>query len=101
MADRRVADRLLPAADALDEVGHVVIGYRQARGVGGERLAEQARIAGPNDAAADEDPLVVLAGEMDAVLKVGPADQARARRAVGAVVVRVGRAEIAMAIVRP
>src|SRR5262249_19746626 len=68
VADLDVADRLLAAADAVEKVAHVVGGVVQPHGVGGQRLLEQPGVAGLDDVAVDEDPLVPLADEEHAVV---------------------------------
>src|SRR5262245_34716557 len=68
MTDADVADRLPAAAQAIDEVTHVVVGYFQPRGVLRQGLVNEAAVAGLNGAAADEQPFAVFARKEDPVI---------------------------------
>src|SRR5438128_960506 len=68
MADADVADRLAAAAHGADEVAHVVLGYFEPRRALRQRFVEQALVTGGDQAAIDEDPLVVFALEEHAIV---------------------------------
>src|SRR5207253_843428 len=68
MADFGGADRLLAAADAADEVAHVVIRVVEPRGATRQRFLQQFRVTGRDDSTIDEDPLAFLADKEDAVI---------------------------------
>src|SRR5213076_823571 len=56
MPDFRVANRLFPRADAIEEISHVIVAGVEARGIRGQRLGEQCRVARFNLAACDKNP---------------------------------------------
>src|SRR5881396_2813541 len=83
MPDFRVADRLFPGADAIEEIFHVIVAGVKARGIRGQWFSEESRVARFNLAARDKNP---TAGPLEfyAVRHLAGFRRA-AHRAVGAV----------------
>src|SRR5437870_6533935 len=102
MPDLDVADRPFAAADAVEEVAHVIVRDVEPRGATGQRFQQDKVVAGANVAAVHEHPArdVRLAllfdrlpGEQDAVLAAAHADDLRA---VG---IAVGDLEVAWMVI--
>src|SRR6266851_6296760 len=83
MPDFRVANRLLPGTDAIEEISHVIVAGVEARGICGQRFGEQCRVARFNFAARDKNP---AAGPLESYpVRHLPGFRRAAHRAVGAV----------------
>src|SRR3989442_2642128 len=56
MPDFRIANRLFPRADAIEEISHVMVADVEERGIHGQRFGEQCRVARFNFAARQNNP---------------------------------------------
>src|SRR5687767_14183423 len=119
MSNRRVADRLLAAANTVDEVAHVIGRHLKTGGIRRQRFADEiarlrVAVAGRDEAAIDEDPLAAFSLKENAVAlgtTLGILDRPILRRAIaadkrgaaasaGTVAVGVHGLERGMAVVR-